>query len=463
MNDLDQQSDAMLEEQQVRPKFTWRLYATLAVPMIMFGFYAIDHNWTASQYNEHVFGIYDGTANRTADRMETVNAGSSSWRVALCVFGLVGLVCVSKPKLRVSLLLVTMMGYFGWLYLSVAWSVSPAATAYKLAVLSVFLATAFGISRPLNMEQLAIRFMIVCICYLFWGVIAEFVHGGLRLTSSEYRFTGTTHPNTNSVYAAIICLCSSIFVFRKGRSVSWTAIAAFCIGATFLLLAKSRTSMAATLLGLAIIGIIHVSPRLRVPLLACVLFFMAAAGLTMNLVGNQLKGKVGTAAAMGRKDDVTTLTGRLPLWDELGDSIADSPVIGHGYLGFWTGERVEYLSELLKWEIPHGHNMYLDVLLDGGLVGLFFYLSLFLAGLVSSTRRFFATGDRGAAFTTGLLVLVLLHGFGESLFKMPLFPTFVLMTMLFRLNWEPRLKEVVAEERVRASMASDQQLQQVGA
>ena len=80
-------------------------------------------------------------------------------------------------------------------------------------------------------------------------------------------------------------------------------------------------------------------------------------------------------------------------------------------MGYWTAEKVEYLSELLKWEIPHGHNMYLDVALDGGIVGLLLFVTLLLTGLFTAVRRFFSSRDRGAAFTAGLTTLVLIHGF----------------------------------------------------
>ena len=73
---------------------------------------------------------------------------------------------------------------------------------------------------------------------------------------------------------------------------------------------------------------------------------------------------------MGRSEDMTTLTGRVPLWDELLHEVGKRPLWGHGYLAFWDAEQVEYLSDLLKWEIPHGHNMYIDVLIDGGIVAL---------------------------------------------------------------------------------------------
>ena len=424
-----------LEQAKSKDKFTLRLYAFLAIPMLACAFYVIDHVWDASLYSESLFGVYDGTANRTADRMEGVNAGSSSWRILLCVFGLVGFTLVRSPKIRFSPLALSMVGYFGWLCCTLLWSTEPSATSFKLVVLAVFLLTAIGISRSLRLEQLAIRFAIVCACYLVWGVFAEVVHGRFLFLNGEYRFTGTTHPNTNSVYAAIVCFCSSLYL-RRGRRIAWLPLAFFCFGLVFLVLAKSRTSIAAMLLGVTAIAAIQVQPRLRTPLIVGALTLLSFGTLAYALVGSQIMGKVGTAAAMGRKDDISTLTGRLPLWEQLTESIADSPIVGHGYLGYWTAENVENLSELLKWEIPHGHNMYLDVALDGGAVGLFFFVTMLLSGLFTGASRFLKSQDRGAAFAVGLTAFVFVHGFGESIFKLPVFPTFVLLAMFIRLAWE---------------------------
>ena len=304
-----------------KPKLTLRLYAVLAIPILACGFYVIDHVWTASQYNENLFGVYDGTANRTADRMEGVNAGSSTWRLTLCAFGFVGLLLVRRPKLYYSPLLLAIVAYFGWLATTIFWSTEPAATAFKLTVVCVFLVTALGVSRSLTLEQLAYRFAVICGCFLAWGIFAEMVHGTFHLHKGEYRFTGTTHPNTNSVYAAMVCLFSSLYV-RSNQRLSWTPIFWFLYGLLFLLIAKSRTSIAATILGMTAIAAIQVRPRFRMPLIIGMLMTLGFASLTFALVGNQIKGKVGSAAAMGRKDDISTLTGRLPLWEELGESIA---------------------------------------------------------------------------------------------------------------------------------------------
>ncbi|MBD1857348.1 MULTISPECIES: O-antigen ligase family protein [Leptolyngbya] len=84
-------------------------------------------------------------------------------------------------------------------------------------------------------------------------------------------------------------------------------------------------------------------------------------------------------AALGRD---LTLTGRTGIWEVLSSKIAARPWLGYGYKGFWLdmdGESsdVWYATFFMS---PNGHNGYLDLVLDLGLVGLgIFAVSFVLA------------------------------------------------------------------------------------
>ena len=77
--------------------------------------------------------------------------------------------------------------------------------------------------------------------------------------------------------------------------------------------------------------------------------------------------------------------------------------------------------------------MYLDVLLDGGAIGLVLFLSSLLVALFVAFRRCVVNQDRQTGVVFGLLVFALIHGTAESLFKMPTFLTFMLMTLVLRM------------------------------
>jgi O-antigen ligase len=165
-----------------------------------------------------------------------------------------------------------------------------------------------------------------------------------------------------------------------------------------------------------------------------VLLSLGLAGFT--LISQASSGALSSVATMGRKDDVSSLSGRLPLWEELVDSISKRPLIGHGYLAYWDSKRVEYLSETFRWEIPHGHNLYLDTMLDIGILGLIVVVFSSFAAMYQTLVLYWKANQIEYAIVFGLFVYAMFNGFAESLFKLPNFPLFVLLTFCFSIIFE---------------------------
>jgi O-antigen ligase len=165
-----------------------------------------------------------------------------------------------------------------------------------------------------------------------------------------------------------------------------------------------------------------------------VLLSLGLAGFT--LISQSSSGTLGSVATMGRKDDVSTLSGRIPLWEELVDSISKRPLIGHGYLAYWDSKRVEYLSETFRWEIPHGHNLYLDTMLDIGILGLVVVIFTIFTAMYQALVIYWKTNQIEYGIAFGLFVYAMFNGFAESLFKLPNFPLFVLLACSFSMLFE---------------------------
>lgn len=419
-----------------------RLFVFLFLPVFTLCFYVVDHNFVASTKIEEVTGIrFDGSENRTADRTESINADSGSARLALAMFGLIGLCLPKSDSFRWSSpMFWSIAMYTAWIGTTLLWSVDPEFTFWKLVVVAVFIVAAFGIARQISLRDLGRGFALSCVTFILVGVFAE-LSLGTFLAAEDYRFTGTCHPNTQAAYGAIACLGAGLFA-KNGKFFSFKALVIFGIGALCLFLTKSRTSLAAMLLGLIAMHGLRLRGQKRIVLVVSALTVLAIGILVVSLLGGQAQNRLGDTAAMGRSDDLTSLTGRVPLWEELLDTIEESPIIGHGYLAYWTPEQVEYLGDLLKWEIPHGHNMYLDVMMDGGIIGLSLFVLVFLMGILVAIRHYNATLDDGAAFTFGLLCFALVHGIGESFFKLYPASNFVLVTMLLRFAWKEKDQEL---------------------
>lgn len=398
---------------------------------LLFGFFAVDHSPGASTHFRYDAEFID-SENRTADRVEVVNLVTAPVRIVLGVIGFAFFLIPTRQRLGWGgpIVFVLLM-YLGFAGLSLLWSINPSVTLHKLVVLVCFGIAAAGLARQFSMGELVFLFVAVCMSYIGIGVLVEILLGNFTPHKPDYRFVGTCHPNTLAVYGTFCCMAASVYFGRLRTFDPWL-IAIFVVGIITLLATKSRTTLAAFIFALVAIRFLTFRPDKRVFLSALAALGIIAGGVFLALSRSNVSRGLAGSMAMGRTEDVSSLTGRLPLWEELIRSINDHPLVGHGYLAFWEKEKIDYLSALLQWEIPHGHNMYLDVTLDVGLIGLGLFLLMFIVSLYVTFRRVIVNHDRDVALVFGLLVFALIHGFAESLFKMPTFLSFMLVTLLMR-------------------------------
>ena len=167
----------------------------------------------------------------------------------------------------------------------------------------------------------------------------------LGLTCYAFRMLDEGVRRSHLACAAVLLLCIAL-----GRSATSLAIAMLMLSMALFLALRGR-------------------PRLRLVmgfgagwlLLAFGVMMLVAPDLVFNLAGRD-----------------ASLTGRGPLWHEVLGVIAERPVLGHGYAGFWNEDsrQVQYLWLLVGWQAPDSHNGYLDVTVQIGLVGLALYMVL---------------------------------------------------------------------------------------
>lgn len=85
-----------------------------------------------------------------------------------------------------------------------------------------------------------------------------------------------------------------------------------------------------------------------------------------------------------------TLTGRLQLWKYLfEDVITKKPWLGHGFGAFWeisTNRKI--ISEEIGWDyaVLISDNGFLDIFIHLGMVGLIFFLIIFLRAFLNAFR-----------------------------------------------------------------------------
>jgi putative inorganic carbon (hco3(-)) transporter len=100
---------------------------------------------------------------------------------------------------------------------------------------------------------------------------------------------------------------------------------------------------------------------------------------------------------------------RLKLWRYSAERVAEAPIAGHGFgRGILRGTLQSTLHDRLLW---HGHNIFLNVLLQTGVLGLAAFLALlaalasrFIVYLGARSPELNAIGMIGLAFLAGFLV-----------------------------------------------------------
>lgn len=112
-----------------------------------------------------------------------------------------------------------------------------------------------------------------------------------------------------------------------------------------------------------------------------------------------------------------TLTGRSAIWDAV---LAEgtNPLVGAGFYSFWTTERTARLSAQYHYDLNEAHNGYLEMYLNGGMVGL----AIFLLMLLSTAHRSLSALEGGyddgfGRIRLAFLVSAAVYGFTESVYS----------------------------------------------
>ncbi len=184
------------------------------------------------------------------------------------------------------------------------------------------------------------RLCLVAAFFLIWALYRRWRDGALR--AQRYLTLAD---------AAVLLMALHMLRGAEG-AYSATSIGTFAVGAsTFLGLVWLRR---------------HQVVLPRTSLLLLITFLIGFGTAAPFLRGANV---AGISSKFGRNE---TLTGRTETWDELVPVVKSRPLLGVGFGSFWTTARREF------YQMSHGHNGYLDILLELGIVGMGFYVALLL-------------------------------------------------------------------------------------
>jgi len=261
---------------------------------------------------------------------------------------------------------------------STGWSQDPLFTLRRSAVMLA--STAFGIyfgSRFTVSEQLS---LLGWTCALF-----VFASASLAIFLPQYgvdhvlfpgAWRGTfTHKNT---LGRAMVFSMLVFYFARPpahRWIRWVGIAgALCL----LVLSRSATGIVVSAVMVTTLPMYRFF-RFKLTVLIPVIVAVGVGAVGVGLLSYQI---LPSALRVLQRD--ATLTGRTDLWHALLLSIAKRPWLGYGFNAFWM-EKGESLSvvQQVDWMAKSGHNGFVDVTLDVGILGL----SILIVGYLVFWRR----------------------------------------------------------------------------
>lgn len=310
--------------------------------------------------------------------------------------------------------------FYGFLLVSVLWAESPFVSFKRWFkdLGNVFVACV--ILTELNPQQ-ALRAVFVRCAYLLLPLSIVFIRyfpelGRFYSRSGGLQITGvTTQKNSLGV---LVLICGLVMLWdliersqqkrRFQSNVERYSTVAMLVAAVYLLsLSSSQTSIVCALVGVGVISAMQLPVlRKRVGALG---FYSLAAFAAFYVLDLMFDIKEGFIRSMGRD---MTLTGRTDVWREL-LALKTDPIFGAGFCSIWSDESL--LSRLPEWVGGSAHNGYMEMYIDGGMIGIFFLVVMLLAFAVRTNRQLAMQGNY-AVFQFAVLLVTLIGNFSESHF-----------------------------------------------
>ncbi len=268
-------------------------------------------------------------------------------------------------------------------------------TIIPMIALAYFYSTDKEIERVITAIEISLALLV---CYMLFVLVFKVGNmGDFEAIRSELGKYLGMHGNDIANYFIVVFPVILAWAMYKRNAVSFTALGFITAGT---ILSFSRTAY--FVVAIEVLTYLFFSGRSRwIPIVALV------AALTVSvLMPEMIIERAATGLATGDYDEISA--GRIdyiwkPLVHELGEK-TDTLLLGSGRFGIMnTDAWKEYRITL----VTHAHNMYLDTILDVGVVGLAVFLGLYgilIAGFARCSRRLKAKSQYRSSLLVGCIV-----------------------------------------------------------
>jgi len=280
-----------------------------------------------------------------------------------------------------------MAAFVLWCALGAPFSATPAYTAAAACALAGLWVLGSTCAQALTTRQALLALVTGLMLPLLLSLALLPMVPGLMLVPMEggrvLRLGGVFGSANGLGRAAALCLLLALLAWplRRHRLEALLLLAAMVTGTVALVMSDSRGATAALGLALAVTVALHrpIWLLIGLPLAAALALLPLTVPAVLDVA---LAGLLRT----DRLSELTTLTGRTAIWAAAADLFMQSPWFGHGF-----GSTREVLPAAFQaaygWTTTSAHNLWLQVAVTTGAVGLLLVLGLQAAWLREAWLR----------------------------------------------------------------------------
>jgi exopolysaccharide production protein ExoQ len=380
---------------------------------------------------------FTGDALQEGARARSLQEGTPAFQLLIgACYGISGLALLRRirpGRLPAAVLLVLAPVVFA--LASWTWSETPAITARRSIGLAGTLVIAAHLGLLCDWARLRVLLLTACaiavasslaasLLFPAWAVHQSGVHEG------NWRGLFIQKNSAGSAMVIALAVAGSIAIESAGR------LRAVALGVALLAVAGavasgSRTAWLLALMAGALIGWTALQGRSRMAgaIAALLLATVMASGAVAVHEAFASAPRLEDARVLGR--DITA-TGRWNIWQLLGPLIAERPIIGYGFRGFWSGQGPSgEIWSAMGWEPANAHSSWVDTLVELGAVGLALVLALLVAYAVLLRRSWGGAPIGARAWLLAILVVTVVQGMGDTTILEPNGPLWTMLLVGF--------------------------------
>lgn len=260
---------------------------------------------------------------------------------------------------------------------SSTWALFPDLTLRRSLILLGATGLGFYVAAHYALHEQVILYSRMLLIAMFISLLTALIlpEYGLHQNALHLNRWRGVLPHKN-ILGEWMAMATTLFLFLPAGLLRMRPVykyVAAALAAVMMVLSVSVTSMIACLLVIALVPVL-LTLRLDVRLRVAGLCFFAVSVLVVSVL--LLLNLPYVLDLFGRTD---TLSGRLLIWPVIGALIEERLITGYGYMSFFGGEfyRVD-LAFQGGWNPEHAHNVWLDLAVDLGLVGVVMFALIVL-------------------------------------------------------------------------------------